>query len=89
MSDEIEDLGGDVDTFSAEEQAQFEALRSETPSEPVEGDKPAEATADAPEGEKPAEKAPEAAEKADKPKDPMHQAMHEEREKRKTLPKGA
>jgi hypothetical protein len=81
MSDDNENVGGDDLSFSAEEQAQFAAIRSEDPSEPVEERSEAEApgtpeTADAAEG------APKGQERA---KDPLHQAMHEEREKRKGL----
>jgi hypothetical protein len=82
MSDDNEVVGGGDDlSFSAEEQAQFNAMRSEAPSEPVEERSEAEAP-DAPEAAEAAEEAPKGQERA---KDPLHQAMHEEREKRKGL----
>jgi hypothetical protein len=81
MSDDNENVGGDDLSFSAEEQAQFAAIRSEAPSEPVEERSEAEAP-DTPETAEAAEESPKAPEKA---KDPLHQAMHEEREKRKGL----
>jgi hypothetical protein len=81
MSDDNENVGGDDLSFSAEEQAQFAAIRSEAPSEPVE-ERSEAAEADAPETAEAAEEAPKGQERA---KDPLHQAMHEEREKRKGL----
>jgi hypothetical protein len=81
MSDDNENVGGDDLSFTAEEQAQFAAIRSEAPSEPVE-ERSEAAEADAPETAEAADGAPKGQERA---KDPLHQAMHEEREKRKGL----
>jgi hypothetical protein len=81
MSDDNENVGGDDLSFTAEEQAQFAAIRSEAPSEPVE-ERSEAAEADAPETAEAADWAPKGQERA---KDPLHQAMHEEREKRKGL----
>lgn len=86
MADGNEDAGADDLSFSAEELTLRDEMRRGASQEPQDGDG-GETRASAAEAEKPAVEPGKEPERADKPKDPLHQAMHEEREKRKALAK--
>jgi hypothetical protein len=78
MSDDNEVVGEDIETFSAEENAAREAMRSEAPAK-------AEAPERREEPREPDEPAPKPAEAPERAKDPIHQAMDAERNKRKAI----